>query len=466
MTENLKKKILLVDDDPIILSVLKTLLSKQYIVIETFNYNDAVKSLQKHEISLAILDMFLEDNKTGLDVLLEIRRLNNVMIPVIMLSNSSDLDTVVKCIKLGACDYMAKNTIDNHESLMIKINSCFKKELDTRTIKSFEREFNQKHPIIFQSRVIQNVLQELEILEDMNILIEGETGVGKTPVARYANSLAAKRTNSVRPFVRINCAGLSRERLQADLFGHTKGSFTGAVNDNKGLVELAKDGDLFMDEVGDMEPSCQAELLTFLDSGEYRRLGDPLLRHSNCRIIAATNTNLKDRVEKGLFRKDLCSRLSQSIVTIPPLRERKEDIVPIVEFYIEEYYGYKKKYTQQVLDVYLKHDWIEGNVRELKDAVRYMCIKAKNSKIIDLNHLNSGYYYSNKKLDDIVINTNSIKKSVMAVGYDNYIDSIERMVLAHLSREEKSIKSLSSKIKTSDVTLWRKFKKYNITVDA
>lgn len=465
MTENLRKKILLVDDDSIIISVLKTLLSSQYTIIETSNYKAAVQALHENDISLAILDIFLNDDKSGLDILLEIRRLNN-MTPVIMLSNSSDLDTVIKCIRMGACDYIPKGNLDDHDGLMIKINNCFNKELSCRTIKSFEREFDHNHPIVFQSKSIQRILQEVELLEDMNILIEGETGVGKTPVARHANAIAAKRTNSVRPFVRINCAGLSRERLQADLFGHTKGAFTGAVNDNKGLVELAKDGDLFMDEVGDMDPSCQAELLTFLDSGEYRRLGDPVLRHSNCRIIAATNTNLKDRVEKGLFRKDLYSRLSQSRIIIPPLRARKEDIVPIVEYYIEKYCGYKKKYTKEILDVYLKHDWMEGNIRELKDAVRYMCVKAKNSKTIDLNHLNAGYYYSNKKLDDIVINTNNIKNTVMEVGYDNYIDSIERMVLDHLSREEKSIKSLSGKIKTSDVTLWRKFKKYNITLDS
>ena len=383
-----------------------------------------------------------------------------------MLSNSSDLNTVVKCIKLGACDYIPKMNLDNKDELSLRIRNCLKKELEYRTVKTLEKEFDQNYPIIFQSKAMKQVLQEVELVDDMNILIEGETGVGKTPVARYANSLAAKRTNSMRPFVRINCAGLSRERLQADLFGHRKGAFTGAITDNKGLVEMAKNGDLFMDEVGDMDPACQAELLTFLDNGEYRRLGDPVVRHSNCRIIAATNTKLRDRVENGLFRKDLYSRLAQSRIIIPSLRERKEDIKPIMDYYIEKYSGRKKTYTQDVMDVYLKHDWTEGNIRELRDAVKYMCTKAKNDNEINLTHLNSGYYYSNNNVDDITINTTSMKSSVMEMGYDNYIDNIERMVLDKLAREEKSIKGLSAKIKTSDVTLWRKFKKYNITVDS
>ncbi|MCX6112748.1 MAG: sigma-54 dependent transcriptional regulator [Proteobacteria bacterium] len=465
MVENPKSKILIVDDDPLIRSVLKTLLSGQYTVIEASNYNDAIQTFSKHDISLAILDVFLEDDKSGLDVLLELRRLNNTL-PVMMLSNSSDLDTVVKCIRFGACDYISKMNLDNKDELYLRIRNCLKKELEYRTIKTLEKEFDENHPVIFESKAMKQILQEVELIDDMNILIEGETGVGKTPVARYANSLAAKRTNSLRPFVRINCAGLSRERLQADLFGHRKGAFTGAVTDNKGLVELAKDGDLFMDEVGDMDPACQSELLTFLDNGEYRRLGDPVTRHSNCRIIAATNTKLKDRVEKGLFRKDLYSRLAQSRFFIPSLRERKEDIKPIMEYYIEKYSGHKKPYTHDVLDIYLKHDWTEGNIRELRDAVKYMCVKAKSDDEINLTHLNSGYYCFNKNVGDIVIDSASMKNSVIEMGYDNYIDNIERMILDKLAKEEKSIKGLSTKIKTSDVTLWRKFKKYNITVNS
>jgi DNA-binding NtrC family response regulator len=464
MVDKLKKNILIIDDDFIVRTTLSSLLSSRYELIEASNYAQAVDAFNKNEVSLIILDIFLNDERTGLDLLSEFRRLNNTA-PVIMLSNSSDLETVIKCMKLGATDYIAKGNLDNYEDLAIKIHNCFRKEVETRVITSLERNFDEQNPVIFASKVIQRMLQEIESIDDMNILIEGETGVGKTPIARYANTFLSKKTNTVRPFVRVNCAGLSRERLQADLFGHKKGAFTGAVSDNKGLVELAKDGDLFMDEVGDMDPACQSELLTFLDSGEYRRVGDPVTRHSNCRIIAATNTNLKDRVDKGLFRKDLYSRLAQCRLTIPPLRDRKEDIKPVMEYYIEKYFGHSKPCSKEVMDVYLKHDWQEGNVRELRDAVKYMCVKARSEDTIGLAHLNSDYYYSNTNLGDIVINSNNIKNSVMDVGYDNYLDGIERMILDKLAKDEKSINGLSKKIKTSDVTLWRKFKKYNININ-
>ena len=464
MIEDPKTNVLIVDDDFIILSVLKSILSDRYNVIEASNYSDGLQAFRQHDISLAILDVCLEDSRSGLDLLLELRRLNNTL-PVIMLSNSSDLDTVVKCIKLGACDYLSKANLDDESELCIRVANCLKKEVEHRTIKSLERCFDESHPLISRSTVMQQVLTEIETIDDMNILIEGETGVGKTPVARYAHILASKRTKSIRPFVRVNCAGLSRERLQADLFGHKKGSFTGAISDNQGLVELAKDGDLFLDEIGDMDPICQAELLTFLDSGEYRRLGDPVIRRANCRIIAATNSNLISKVEKGLFRKDLYSRLAQCRISIPPLRDRKEDIQPIMEHYIEEYTGYKKPYSQEVLDSFFRNDWKAGNIRELRDAVKYMCVKAKNEPTISLAHLSSDHHPLNKKLAEIVINMDDIKKSVTDMGYDNYLDNLEKLVLDSLAKDEKSISGLSKKIKTSDATLWRKFKKYNLSID-
>ena len=460
----LTKQVLVVDDDFIVREALKVVLAKSYRVVEAESYERAIKAYKDNDISMAILDVDLRDRKNGVDLLVELKKSNSTL-PVIMLSNSSSMETIVKCIKLGAYDYIAKTNLDNYDDLMIKIHNCFKKELEGNVIQDFERTFDEEYPIIYTSNVMKQIIDDINVAEEMSILIEGETGVGKTPIAKYANTLAAKKSSSVRPFVRINCAGLSRERLQADIFGHKKGSFTGAVADNKGLVELAKNGDLFLDEVADMDIQCQAELLTFLDSGEYRRMGDPVTRHSNCRIITASNVGLKERVEQGLFRKDLYSRLSQYKIKVPSLRERKEDIKPIMEYYINRFCGFEKPYASEVLEVYMRHDWLEGNVRELRDAVKYMCIKARDSKELNTSHINGDYYFVSKDAKEVVIDKSNMKDAVMEVGYDNYLSSVEKVILTDLIAEEKSVRSLSKKIKVTNMTLGRKLKKYNLCLD-
>ncbi|MFH1223757.1 MAG: sigma-54 dependent transcriptional regulator [Pseudomonadota bacterium] len=462
------KTILVVDDDAVVRQAVRALLAKDlksYYVLEAENYEQAMDTFQKNEISLALVDIHLGDgNKTGIDLLDEFRRTNSTL-PVIIISNSSDAETVIKCMRLGAQDYILKQNLTNYDDLIIKIHNCFNKEKVDLIVKEFERTFDQNYPIIFQSHAMKQILDDIKVADEMNILIEGETGVGKTPIAKYANALAAKEHGSPRAFVRINCAGLSSQRLQADLFGHKKGSFTGAISDNKGLVELAKDGDLFLDEIADMDPVCQAELLTFLDSGEYRRLGDPVVRHSNCRIISASNANLKSKVEQGAFRKDLYSRLSQYKINVPPLRNRKEDVKPILEYYINKFCGHNKPYSPRVLEVCMGHDWMEGNVRELRDAVQYMCVKSRNEKDITTDHMSSNYYFDTRDIREVNIDSRNMKTTIMDIGYDNYIANLEKMVLAGLINEEKSVRGLSKKINLTDMTLGRKLKKYNISIN-
>ena len=458
------KNILVVDDDFIIREAVKGLLSKRYNVIAADTYNNAIEQYDRNDISLAILDVDLRDKKTGVDLLLELKKLNSTL-PVIILSNSSDMDTIVKCIKFGAYDYIAKQDLTSYDDLMIKVHNCFEKEKGNLIIQEFERTFDEEYPLVFISKVMRQLINDLKVADEMNILIEGETGVGKTPIAKYISTYASKKNGTIRPFVRINCAGLSRERLQADLFGHKKGSFTGAISDNKGLVELAKEGDLFLDEIADMDMLCQAELLTFLDSGEYRRLGDPVVRRSNCRIITASNVNLKEKVEEGAFRKDLYSRLSQYKIKVPSLRDRKEDIRPIMEYYINKFCGEQKEYLPEVLTIYTDHDWLEGNVRELRDAVKYMCTKAKDSREITTSHVNSDYYFTKSNISDIVIDKHSMKKNIIEMGYDNYLSNVEKLILADLIAEEKSVRSLSKKIKVTNMTLGRKLKKYDLALD-
>jgi transcriptional regulator with PAS, ATPase and Fis domain len=311
---------------------------------------------------------------------------------------------------------------------------------------------------------MKRLLQEISIIGGMNILIEGECGVGKTPLARYAHSCLASR-NVPRSFVRINCAGLSRDRLQDEMFGHKKGAFTGADNDRIGQVELADGGDLFLDEIGDMDLQCQAGFLTFLDSGEYRRMGDPVARTSSCRIISATNKELKKMIAAGSFRNDLYSRISQYKASIPPLRERTEDIQPIMEYYISSYFGYVKPYSERVLNLFLSLDWRESNVRELRDAVIYMCRVAESSDSIDLCHVSSGLHGSvacNRNIHPLC-SPCDLKRDVIRIGFPFYMEYLEHNILKELIKEEKSLRTLACKMGIPHTTLQRKLKRHGLT---
>lgn len=462
--------ILVVEDDFITRKAISLTIGSKYDVVEASDYDSAMSQYSGNNVILTVLDINYNKDKDGIDVLRAIKKMDCTA-PVIILSSSVQTDVVVECMKIGAYDYITKNVDKITSELLLRIDSALKRNMEQRSYESLKLSLNDKYSIISDSVKIKSILEEIDAVGNMNILIEGETGVGKTPVAKYANTVMSR--NQGRPFVRINCAGLNRERLQDELFGHIKGAYTGAVSDRKGLVEAAKGGDLFLDEIGDMNLECQAELLTFLDNGEYRRLGETVTRHSDCRIISATNLNLKEQVEKRLFRKDLYSRLAQCKIGIPPLRDRKEDIQPIMEFYIKKFYGFSKDYEPGIIELYKKYDWQEGNVRELKDAVVYMCNKAKSCDSISLEHVGLDCSGLDEDNSDASVGTNCTndsiqlnisKEDILKFGLKKYISYLEKQILMIAIRDEKSIRSLAKKMDMIDMTLLRKFKKYNIAV--
>lgn len=309
--------------------------------------------------------------------------------------------------------------------------------------------------------------QLVERAENLRILFYGETGAGKTPFAKYSNQVMNQIEGRTRPFEQLNCACLNPEHFQDLLFGHKKGAFTGAIADKKGLVELAEGGDLFLDEVGDMPLSTQAHFLTFLDSMEYYRLGDDRKRKGNVRILCATNRDLKKMVEEGTFRRDLYSRISQMIVPIPALRERKEDIAELVKFFVKKFAGFQKPVDQGVLDILREYSWTEGNVRELKDAVEYLCLVAKNDSVLRVSHLGDRFLNSGDGID--VLSTESPRsiEVVYQIGLDAYMERLEKTVLEKLLEvNEGCMETLAKQLKTSRSTLYRKLKKHEGPVEA
>lgn len=309
-------------------------------------------------------------------------------------------------------------------------------------------KYNLKNfPLLTKDPSILLSLKDLKYLDDFSILITGETGVGKTSIAIYANRIISRK----RSFVRVNCGSLSHERFIDDMFGHVKGAYTGATSDKKGLVELANCGDLFLDEIGDLSLKCQASLLTFIDTGEYRKLGDERLRFSDCRIISATNKDLFKMEREGKFRKDLLSRISQYIIEVPPLRKRKNDIEKILKHYLRKF-KVNKSFLKHILKRLAFSDFKEGNIRELKSIIKYF---SKTNKIKFLEDFKASKACT---LDKV----NNFKKDIYDLGYKNYIKNLEKEVLISIFKEEKSIRDLAKKLSINHTTLLRKLKQHAI----
>lgn len=311
--------------------------------------------------------------------------------------------------------------------------------------------------LIGQSKSLENIKRLIKIAGTMRILFHGETGVGKTPLARYSN----QQLGLNRPFELLNCAGLSRENFQDLLFGHKKGAFTGAITDKKGLVELANGGDLFLDEIGDMPLDTQALLLTFLDTQEYYPLGDDRKKKANVRILCATNRDLRAMIEKGTFRKDLYSRISQVVIHIPPLRERPNDIKPIFEHYIRVFTHQDKPYTEALLRFLENHSYKDGNVRELRDLTEYLCTLGHDAHMLDIEHLGQKFHTYQQNL---TLHNDDWEVIIPEGGLEEFLDLIEKKALAvALKDHEGSRTKVAEALKMSRPTLYRKLRYHRLT---
>ena len=269
--------------------------------------------------------------------------------------------------------------------------------------------------IIAESNVMKDVLNTAERVAevDSTVLILGESGTGKGVIARYIHNLSHKERGS---FIAINCAAIPEELLEAELFGYESGSFTGANDKGKiGFMELANNGTLFLDEISELSPKLQAKLLHVLQDKQFFKIGGRKLINTNARIITATNRNLKKRVEEGFFRQDLYFRLNVIGIEIPSLRERREDILPLTEYFLDKFNKYYKSnhdISKECLDVLRKHIW-KGNIRELENLIERLTVMVEE-KTIDINHLPKGWLNNSKyKIDEFnSVSLDSIKEEV------------------------------------------------------
>lgn len=380
-------KILAVDDDITFLSSLKKVLELSgYSVSTEANPINVMNVLDNSNYSTVLLDVNMP-GKNGINVFEEILQ-KYPHIPVVMISGQSNINIAVDAIKKGAFDFIEK-PLDPERLLITLKNAISKKELfDEKEI--LEQAIDEGAKIIFKSRLMYEVLSKVDQVAKTSakVLITGETGTGKELIAKQLHLKSDRKT---KPYIKLNCAAIPGELLESELFGHKKGSFTGAIQDRKGKFLAADGGTLFLDEIGDMSYELQSKLLRALEENEIEVIGENTPRKVDVRIISATNKDLELLIDKNLFRADLFHRLNVVRINIPPLRQRKEDIIVLTYHFLTVFNDiYNKKITKlnrQVEGVLSSQDWF-GNVRELRNVIEKLVIYATNDEITITNVLN------------------------------------------------------------------------------
>lgn len=382
-----RNKILVVDDEHLIRWSLEQNLKKQgYDVIVAGNGEDALRMAREEQPDLVLLDIQLP-GISGIEVLEKIKEFDDDIL-VIMVTAHGGLETAVNAMRLGAYDYVSKPF--NLDELSITI----KKALETydlkREVARLRTETKKTAPnIIGDSRHMKHLMEVLDKVarsEASTVLVQGESGTGKELVAKWIHCSSSRAD---KPFIAINCAAVPATLLESELFGYEKGAFTDAKATKKGLFELADGGTVFLDEIGDMEMGMQAKLLRFLEDRSFRRIGGGRVFTVDVRIISATNKDLQKSIEEKIFRNDLYYRLQVIPIILPALRERREDIIPLANHFIEMYNKDFNKKVQGIAGMAERmmqdYSW-PGNVRELKNVIERAIILG-NDEILLLEHL-------------------------------------------------------------------------------
>ena len=362
--------ILVVDDEPSVCFLLKEELSEQK-KFTVFTANDgvaAMNTLQQRPIDVVLLDVKMP-RVGGMEVLKFINE-HHPTTQVIMLSNYADVKTAIEATKLGAYDFVGKPY--TRDELLATVNRAIQHRRLTIDVELMKYELSRKggeKEIIAQSPAMRIMLATASKVasSDSIIHIHGASGTGKELIANLIHNESPRHE---RPFVVVNCASLPDALLESELFGHERGAFTNAHQMKQGLVEVANGGSLFLDEVGDISPIVQPKLLRFLETGEFRRVGGTTSMKVDVRIISATNKDLNTEVKAGRFREDLLYRLNVVTLRIPPLKDRKEDIPLLVEYFLKKKAKTKviKKVSPDAMKTLLAYDW-PGNIRELEHAI-------------------------------------------------------------------------------------------------
>lgn len=370
-------KILIIDDEPTIRMLLSRILELEgYEVLKAKDRATALYTLKKQAVQVVLCDVFLPDGN-GVDMVEELQQLVPAA-KIILLTAHGNIPDGVQAIKNGAFDYIVKGD-DNRKIIPIvnramdAIASELKQQGKKKEVRTNSFTFDN---IVGKSPALSDVIRQARKVAatDVTVLINGETGTGKEVFARAIHSESQRRSEA---FLALNCSAFSRELLESELFGYKAGAFTGAVKDKRGLLEEANHGTVFLDEIGEMALELQSKLLRVLETGEFLKVGDTKTTHVDVRILSATNRNLKEEIANGRFREDLYFRLSVFRILLPPLRQRRDDILLLAQHFIGLYARQigrtAPSLSTEAKNIFLAYQW-PGNVREMMNAIEHALI--------------------------------------------------------------------------------------------
>ncbi len=381
-TQERKRTVLIVDDEARVRKSLSEYLAEEgYRVLEAADTEAAEAAMTREG---TVVDLILIDVRMPKeDGVAFLKRRSDLPgeVPVVMMSGHGTIELAVEAVQLGAFDFLEKGFTP--ERLTLTVERALQMSALRRQNRALKEERGSLHRLVGGSEIMQKLRAAIKRAAPTpaKVLILGENGVGKELVARAIHDLSPRDEG---PFVRLNCAAIPKDLVESELFGHEKGAFTGASALKRGKLELAHGGTLFLDEVGDMSLEAQAKLLRAIESNEFERVGGTRIHTFDSRIIAATNKDLNAEVETGRFRRDLYYRLNVLPITVPPLRERSEDVPELIEHYLgyfrREYGRPGLALTGKALDLLTRHRW-PGNVRELRNLVERLVIMAPGDRV-------------------------------------------------------------------------------------
>jgi len=394
---------------------------KNFVVHLADSGKSGIEKAKSNPIDIVLTDFKMPD-MTGYDVLLAIKKINPA-IDVILMTAFGNIETAVEAMKAGAFSYLQKPI--NLDELDILVERALLSKQIISENKKLKEELGDKfnfENIVYQSKELEEALNIAGRVakSDAAVLIRGESGTGKELFAK-AIHFASDRKNE--PFITVNCAALPETLLESEMFGYEKGAFTGADQKRIGRFEEAKNGTVFIDEVGDISPAMQVKLLRVLQSGEFSRLGSNQVIKTNARIITATNRNLEELIKNNSFREDFYYRINVVSISIPPLRERKSDIALLTDFFLRKFGGQEKQLSKEALDILIKYDY-PGNVRELENIIQRACVLSRGGLIstndlpLNVKTLKTENNYSafQPRIDDINLQVESLEKEIIQMA--------------------------------------------------
>lgn len=458
-----KLTVLIVDDEQNIVDFLEEALKEEYLIIKGKNGKEAIKKVQEYYPDAVLMD-YKMPGMDGMEAFLKIKEIDKD-IPVILMTAYGTSQVAIQAMKQGAYDYVTK-PLDLDE-IRVTLKKAIELKKLSEKIKNKNRFFESEFIIeglIGKSQIMQDVYKLIgkASSSDVTVLILGESGTGKELVAKsiYINSERRDK-----PFVTVNCAAIPEGLLESELFGHEKGAFTDAKERHIGKFEQAKDGTIFLDEIGDMSLPLQAKILRVLQERCFERVGGRETIFTNARVIAATNKNLEKLVNEGKFREDLYYRLNVFSITIPPLNERKEDIPALTEYFIFKHsHKYQKVITgvaPDAMDILKNYSW-PGNVRELENAIAH-AIVVSHGQIILKEHLPQNIT-GNKIVDASSKDISLDDKGV--VPLNDLIAKVEKDMIIKALRSTNGNKTKAAKLLgISRKSLFNKIRDYNINID-